>query len=142
MQQVADWDAQWRIEPSDPRAPDAEERTPRWRAQERLVRERFGGFDGLAVVELGAGRGLNALLYAPQAGDETRDLLRQKAGEAKDKASGLASNVKATVVESAGTVRSKASDVAGTVTSKVSDVAGTVRGERLADALRELFGLE
>ena len=64
MQQVADWDAQWRIEPSDPRAPDAEERTPRWRAQERLVRERCGGFGGLTVVELGAGRGLNALLYA------------------------------------------------------------------------------
>jgi SAM-dependent methyltransferase len=64
VQQVADWDAQWRTEPADPRAPDAEERTPRWRAQERLVRERFGGFDGLRAVELGAGRGLNALLYA------------------------------------------------------------------------------
>jgi SAM-dependent methyltransferase len=64
VQQVADWDAQWRVEPSDPRAPDAEERTPRWRAQEALVLERFGGFDGLTVVELGAGRGLNALLYA------------------------------------------------------------------------------
>jgi SAM-dependent methyltransferase len=64
VQQVADWDAQWRSEPADPRAPDAEERTPRWRAQEQIVRERFGGFDGLDVVELGAGRGLNALLYA------------------------------------------------------------------------------
>jgi len=64
VQRAADWDAQWRVEPSDPHAPDAEERTPRWRAQEALVRERFGGFDGLTVVELGAGRGLNALLYA------------------------------------------------------------------------------
>ena len=64
MQRAADWDAQWRVEPVDPRAPEAEERTPRWLAQERIVRERFGGFDGLAVVELGAGRGLNALLYA------------------------------------------------------------------------------
>jgi SAM-dependent methyltransferase len=64
VQRAADWDAQWRVEPLDPRAPEAEERTPRWRAQERIVRERFGGFDGLAAVELGAGRGLNALLYA------------------------------------------------------------------------------
>jgi SAM-dependent methyltransferase len=64
VQRAADWDAQWRVEPVDPRAPEAEERTPRWLAQERIVRERFGGFDGLQTVELGAGRGLNALLYA------------------------------------------------------------------------------
>lgn len=63
MERAADWDAQWRVEPLDVDAPSAEERTPRWRAQERLVRERFGGFDGLRVIELGAGRGLNALLY-------------------------------------------------------------------------------
>ena len=63
MERAADWDAQWRVEPLDPAAVEAEGRTPRWRAQERLVRARFGGFDGLEVVELGAGRGLNALLY-------------------------------------------------------------------------------
>ena len=63
MERAADWDAQWRVEPLDPAAVEAEARTPRWRAQERLVRARFGGFDGLEVVELGAGRGLNALLY-------------------------------------------------------------------------------
>ncbi|HEX6701854.1 MAG TPA: class I SAM-dependent methyltransferase [Gaiellaceae bacterium] len=63
MERAADWDAQWRVEPLDPTAVEAEARTPRWRAQERLVRGRFGGFDGLEVVELGAGRGLNALLY-------------------------------------------------------------------------------
>ena len=63
MERAADWDAQWRVEPLDPAAVEAEARTPRWRAQERLVRARCGGFDGLEVVELGAGRGLNALLY-------------------------------------------------------------------------------
>ena len=63
MERAADWDAQWRVEPLDPAVVAAEARTPRWRAQERLVRGRFGGFDGLEVVELGAGRGLNALLY-------------------------------------------------------------------------------
>ncbi len=64
MERSADWDAQWRAEPLDPKAVDAEERTPRWQAQERLVRERFGAFDGLRVIEVGAGRGLNGLLYA------------------------------------------------------------------------------
>jgi len=64
VERAADWDAQWRVEPLDPAAVEAEARTPRWRAQERLVRERFGSFDDLEVVELGAGRGLNALLYA------------------------------------------------------------------------------
>jgi 2-polyprenyl-3-methyl-5-hydroxy-6-metoxy-1,4-benzoquinol methylase len=64
VERAADWDAQWRAEPLDPAAARAEERTPRWRAQERLVRERFGGFDGLEVVELGSGRGLNGVLYA------------------------------------------------------------------------------
>jgi SAM-dependent methyltransferase len=63
VERAADWDAQWRVEPLDPAVVEAEARTPRWRAQERLVRARFGSFDGLEVVELGAGRGLNALLY-------------------------------------------------------------------------------
>jgi len=60
----ADWDAQWRDEPLDLDAPAHEAPTLRWRAQERLVRERFGSFDGLRAIELGAGRGLNALLFA------------------------------------------------------------------------------
>ena len=63
-ERATDWRRQWEREPLDLVAPDAERRTPRWRAQERLVRERFGGFAGLQVVELGAGRGVNGLLYA------------------------------------------------------------------------------
>jgi SAM-dependent methyltransferase len=54
----------WRVEPVDPSAAAAEERTPRWAAQERLISERFGGFEGLRVIEVGSGRGLNGLLYA------------------------------------------------------------------------------
>lgn len=71
MERAADWDAQWRAEPLDPAAARAEERTPRWRAQERLVRERFGGFEGLKAVELGSGRGLNGLLYASRGAEVT-----------------------------------------------------------------------
>jgi SAM-dependent methyltransferase len=64
VERAADWDAQWRASPLDPGAVEAEERTPRWRAQERIVRERLGAFTGLRAIELGAGRGLNGLLYA------------------------------------------------------------------------------
>lgn len=61
---AADWDAQWRTAPQDLHAPDEERRTPRWLAQESIVKERFGGFEGLRAIEIGAGRGINALLYA------------------------------------------------------------------------------
>jgi SAM-dependent methyltransferase len=71
VERAADWEAQWRAEPLEPSAVRAEERTPRWRAQERLVRERFGGFDGLKAVEIGSGRGLNGLLYAVRGAEVT-----------------------------------------------------------------------
>jgi SAM-dependent methyltransferase len=71
MEQPADWEAQWRSEPIDPAAADAEQRTPRWAVQERLVRERFGGFEGLRAIELGSGRGLNGLLYARRGAEVT-----------------------------------------------------------------------
>jgi SAM-dependent methyltransferase len=64
VERAADWDAQWRVEPLDPAVVEAEERTPRWRAQERVVLDRLGGFSALSAIEIGAGRGLNALLYA------------------------------------------------------------------------------
>jgi 2-polyprenyl-3-methyl-5-hydroxy-6-metoxy-1,4-benzoquinol methylase len=67
----ADWESVWRGEPFDEKAPAAEARTPRWLAQERIVRERFGGFEGLKAIELGAGRGLNGVLYAQRGADVT-----------------------------------------------------------------------
>jgi SAM-dependent methyltransferase len=60
----ADWDREWEQTPLDLEAPHAEAGTLRWREQERLIRERFGGFDGLRAIEIGAGRGLNAFLFA------------------------------------------------------------------------------
>ena len=41
-----------------------QERAIRWRRIEALVRDTFGGFDGLAVVEIGAGTGTHAALMA------------------------------------------------------------------------------
>jgi gas vesicle protein len=49
-----------------------------------------------------------ALLYAPQGGSDTRDLIRQKGVEAKDKVTGVATNVKQTVGEKAGQARATA----------------------------------
>jgi SAM-dependent methyltransferase len=60
----ADWNERWEVEPFDLDSPRDEARTLRWRAQERLVLERFGGFDGLRAIEIGSGRGLNAFLFA------------------------------------------------------------------------------
>jgi SAM-dependent methyltransferase len=64
VEREARWDELWSSEPFDADAPFAEERTPRWRAQEQLVVERLGGFEGLRAIEIGAGRGLNAFLFA------------------------------------------------------------------------------
>jgi SAM-dependent methyltransferase len=68
---TADWDAQWTKEPLDLDAPRREAQTPRWRAQEQLVRERFGGFEGLHAIEIGSGRGLNAFLFAERGAEVT-----------------------------------------------------------------------
>jgi 2-polyprenyl-3-methyl-5-hydroxy-6-metoxy-1,4-benzoquinol methylase len=64
VERPGDWDAQWRATPRDLAVPDEEARTPRWHAQERIVRERLGGFDGVRAIEIGAGRGANGVLYA------------------------------------------------------------------------------
>jgi len=64
VERVADWESQWRGDPLDLAAPEREERTPRWKAQEEIVAERLGGFSGLRAIEIGSGRGTNALLYA------------------------------------------------------------------------------
>ena len=60
----ADWDSGWLREPTNLAAPDEEAATPRWRAQEKIVLSHFGSFDGLRAIEIGAGRGTNAFLYA------------------------------------------------------------------------------
>src|ERR671923_98914 len=57
VERAADWDAQWRVEPLDPAAAEAEERTPRWRGQERILRGRLGGFAGPGPSAVGAGGG-------------------------------------------------------------------------------------
>jgi SAM-dependent methyltransferase len=60
---AADWDAVWEAQPEYEDLA-SEERSLRWRVQVDHVRARLGGVEGVKVVELGAGRATNALLYA------------------------------------------------------------------------------
>ena len=48
-----------------------EERLIRWQRMEAMVRERFHRFEGLSVIEIGAGRGTNAALMAQRGAQVT-----------------------------------------------------------------------
>lgn len=63
-EQEADWDRLWSEQGESADELDAERGSLRWRTQRQLVEHRFGSFDGLEVIEVGAGRSTNALLYA------------------------------------------------------------------------------
>jgi 2-polyprenyl-3-methyl-5-hydroxy-6-metoxy-1,4-benzoquinol methylase len=64
QERSADWDRLWREASEQLEDLNAAEGELRWRAQQRLVRRQFGSPLDLRVVELGAGRATNALLYA------------------------------------------------------------------------------
>ncbi len=63
-EQAADWDAVWLKDDPDLDDARAEESGLRWRVQRDLVTQRRGGIEGLRIIEIGAGRATNALLYA------------------------------------------------------------------------------
>lgn len=63
-ERAADWDAVWLNDNPDFEDARAEERGLRWRVQRDLVTARRGSIEGLQVIEIGAGRATNALLYA------------------------------------------------------------------------------
>jgi gas vesicle protein len=71
-----------------------------------------------------------ALLYAPQGGSDTRELIRHKGGEAKEKVAGMASNVKQTVTEKADHLRTSTHDLVdksrGFVETKKSQITAAV----------------
>lgn len=82
-------------------------------------------------VLVGAAVGaLAALLYAPQGGEETRDLIRQKSTEARDKVTGVAGNVKETVTHKAEEIKTSTRDLVdrsrGYVEQKKSQVTAAV----------------
>jgi len=121
-----------------------------------------GFFKGLILG--GALGALAALLYAPQGGDQTRGLIKQKTDDysdlAKNKAAGLtetakakaadladkagdtADSAKAKAAELADTVKAKASDVTDTVKAKSTGVVDTVKGKAsdAADTVKSTAG--
>jgi gas vesicle protein len=67
---------------------------------------------GLVMFLLGAAVGAGvALLYAPQEGGQTRRLIGEKAGEYRDKASEVTSNVTQTAKEKLNQISDKASEL-------------------------------
>lgn len=63
-EEAADWEGMWDEIGDDPGELAAERDGLRWRLQRQLVEQQFGSLDGLEVIEVGAGRSTNALLYA------------------------------------------------------------------------------
>jgi 2-polyprenyl-3-methyl-5-hydroxy-6-metoxy-1,4-benzoquinol methylase len=64
IEQAADWEGLWQGLDDDEGEVTAELAGLRWRVQRQLAEERFGSLEGLRVIEIGAGRSTNALLYA------------------------------------------------------------------------------
>jgi len=91
-----------------------------------------------------------ALLYAPQSGDATRDLIKQKAGDAKDKAGEIASTAKDKAAEMASTAKEKASVLSFVVEGVHPHDIGTIldqdgiavrTGHHCAQPVMERFGV-
>lgn len=64
-----------------------------------------------------------ALLYAPQAGTDTRLLLKEKAGEAKERGTELAQQAKGKATDLVHTAQARVTDATSTARTKVSDLA-------------------
>jgi gas vesicle protein len=82
-----------------------------------------------------------ALLYAPQGGSDTRELIRHKGSEAKEKVAGVATNVKQTVTEKADQIRSSTHDLVdrgkGFVETKKSQLTAAVDAGKEAYARKK-----
>jgi SAM-dependent methyltransferase len=65
VEQATDWESMWQHLDDDERAElSAELSGMRWRTQVKLIEQQFGSFEGLRIIEIGAGRSTNALMYA------------------------------------------------------------------------------
>jgi gas vesicle protein len=78
-----------------------------------------------------------AILYAPQSGPETRDYLRQKGSEFKDKTSAAVDTAKQRARDVAGNVGTSAQQIVDTARSKVEAQVSAVQAA--VDAGRQAF---
>jgi SAM-dependent methyltransferase len=65
-EQEANWDRLWSEQEASDEDLEQELRGLRFGTQRKLVESRFGSFEGLKVIEIGAGQATNALMYALQ----------------------------------------------------------------------------
>ncbi|MBI3910963.1 MAG: YtxH domain-containing protein [Armatimonadetes bacterium] len=81
----------------------------------------------LGVVAGSAIGAVVALVYAPRAGEQTREMLKGKAEEAKAKATQLADQARERADEVAGEVRTRAASTAEVVKSRAEQVGAGAR---------------
>ena len=87
----------------------------------------IGGLTGAAV----------SLLMAPQTGEETREILKDRAIELRDKASETAQTAAQQVSSTASEVRSRAGDLSGKATTTADDLRQ--RGQVILEEQRSRF---
>jgi len=86
--------------------------------------------DFLVGVVIGSALGAAAaLLYAPAAGTETRQIIKDRTGEALDRTTELAGQARTRVSDLASQTQNRASEVVQQTQARVSDMAGQVRSK-------------
>jgi gas vesicle protein len=101
-------------------------------------RDEFGAFL-VGFIVGGLTGAVVALLFAPQSGEETRALIKDKSIELRDKASASAEEVIARAEAAAAEARTRAEELAREVRSRGKEVIDDVRerGKEAVDAVRK-----
>lgn len=101
-------------------------------------RDEFGAFL-VGFIVGGLTGAVVALLFAPQSGEETRALIKDKSIELRDKASASAEEVIARAEAAAAEARTRAEELAREVRSRGQEVYEDVRerGKEAIDAVRK-----
>jgi gas vesicle protein len=98
----------------------------------------FGAFL-MGFVVGGVAGAVAALLLAPQSGEETRSMIKDKSIELRDKAAEQADMIAKKTSEQANMLAKKASEQAGVITKKAGEVSAEARtrGKDLVDSAKK-----
>ena len=104
-------------------------------------RDEFGAFL-VGFIVGGLTGAVVSLLFAPQSGEETRALIKDKSIELRDKASQTAEDALARAEQLAGEARTRADELAKVARSRADELAHEVRerGKNAMDAVRSKTG--